>query len=276
MPRERLNPGRITALRRLLLGAAVSVLVLLVFALVAPQLATPYDLLATDAANAFEPPSWEHPLGTDQVGRDVWSRIVYGAQTSVLVGLVATLLAVLVGAAIGSATAVLPRSATYAVGRGVEALMALPEFLLALILVAIIGPGPIGVLVALSIASIPAYINVSRGATMSVRSSESVRGAKILGLAPVRIFARYVVPEAIQPVLALATLGVAVTILAASALSFLGLGVQSPTPDWGLMLAESSDYFRRAWWLVVFPGLALTLTVGALTIIGKEAQRRLR
>lgn len=259
-----------------MLAVAGFVLGFVLLALVLPQLLTPYDPIATDATNAFQPPSPAHPFGTDQVGRDVWSRIVFGARSSVVIGVIATLIAALIGAAVGSGAALLPRSANYVLGRGVEALMALPEFLVALLVVALLGPGPWGVLCALALAAIPAYANVSRGAALTVRSSESVRGARILGLAPSRVFFRYIAVETIQPVIALATLGVAVAILSAAGLSFLGLGVQSPTPDWGLMLAESSDYFRRAWWLVVFPGLILSFTVGALTILGRTVQRSLR
>lgn len=257
-------------------AAAAVVLGFVVLAVLMPQLFTPLNPTSTEPGSAFLPPSAAHPLGTDQVGRDVWSRIVHGAQSSVVLGVVATSIAVIIGAAIGSATSLLPRSANYALGRGVEALMALPEFLIALIVVALLGPGQWGVLVALAIAAIPAYANVSRSIALTVRASESVRGARILGLSPQRMFFRYVVPETVQPVLALATLGVSVAILSAAGLSFLGLGVQSPTPDWGLMLAESSDYFRRAWWLVVFPGLFLSLTVGSLTVLGRYVERRLR
>lgn len=262
--------------KRVIFAIAVGYLLAILLFMLLPNVFTPYDPLATDAGNAFEAPSLEHVLGTDQVGRDVWSRIVFGARSSVFIGVAATLTAALIGAAVGSATALLPRSANAVLGRGVESLMALPEFLLALIAVALIGPGPWGVFIALSIAAIPAYANVARGAALSLRSGESLRGARILGLGPIRVFLRYIAPEVAQPVLALATLGVAVTILSAAGLSFLGLGVQSPTPDWGLMLAESSEYFNRAWWLMVFPGLALSFTVGALTVLGRAVQRRLR
>lgn len=255
---------------------ALAYLALIALFMVAPGIFTPYDALTTQASDAFRPPSADHLLGTDQVGRDVWTRIVYGAQSSVVIGLIATVIAALVGATVGTITAVTSRFAAYSLTRSVEVLMALPEFLLALMIVALAGPGPITIMVALAIVAIPAYANVARGVALTQRSSESVRGATILGLSPSRIFVRYLLAESIQPVLALATLGVGVTILAAAGLSFLGLGVQAPTPNWGLMLAESRSYFDRAWWLVVFPGLFLSLTVGAFTVLGKSIERRLR
>lgn len=256
--------------------AAIVFLGMITLAILVPFLFTPYDPLTTDASAAFQSPTLAHPLGTDQVGRDVWARLVYGARSSVLVGLGATVVAVFIGTIIGTSAGMLPSAATYSLSRGVEVLMAMPEFLLALFLVAIIGPGPIGVFFALALASIPAYANISRSAALTVRSGESVRAARILGLSPGRIFVRYIAPESVQPVIALSALGAGVTILAAASLSFLGLGVQAPTPDWGLMLAESRAYLSRAWWLVVYPGLILSLTVGALAVLGRTLQRRLR
>lgn len=262
--------------REIPLWVAIGFLGVLALVLLVPSLFTPYDPLSTNAAAAFQAPSTAHPLGTDQIGRDVWARIVFGASSSVLVGLGATVVAMLIGTVVGTSAGMLPRAATYSLSRGVEVLMAMPEFLLALFIVAIIGPGPFGVFIALALASLPAYANVSRSAALTIRSGESVRAARILGLSPRRIFVRYIAPEAVQPVVALAALGAGITILAAASLSFLGLGVQAPTPDWGLMLAESRDYLARAWWLVVYPGLVLSLTVAALAVLGRSLQRRLR
>ena len=245
-------------------------------AIVAPSLLTPYDPFTTNAAQAFQPPSLQHPFGTDQVGRDVWARIAYGARTSVLVGLAASILALIIGASLGSAASLVGRAANYSLSRGVEVLMALPEFLLALFVIALLGPGTVSVFIALSIAAIPAYVNVSRASALTARSSESVLTARVMGLSSTRIFARYVAVEAIQPAIALFSLGVSFTILTAASLSFLGLGVQAPTPDWGLMLAEARDYLARAWWLITFPGIALTATVASFAVFGRAVQRSMR
>jgi ABC-type dipeptide/oligopeptide/nickel transport system permease subunit len=145
-----------------------------------------------------------------------------------------------------------------------------------LFVIALLGPGPVSVFIALSIAAIPAYVNVSRASALTARSSESVLTARVMGLSSSRIFARYVAVEAIQPAIALFSLGVSFTILTAASLSFLGLGVQAPTPDWGLMLAEARDYLARAWWLITFPGIALTATVASFAVLGRAVQRSMR
>ena len=152
--------------------------------------------------------------------------------------------------------------------------MALPEFLLALFVVALLGPGPLSVFVALAIAAVPGYANVSRAAAMTARQGESVFSARVIGLSPQRIFVRYIGVEAAQPALALFPLGVSFTILTAASLSFLGLGVQPPSPDWGVMLAEARSYLTRAWWLMLFPGIALTATVAAFAMLGRWVQTR--
>lgn len=249
---------------------------LIALMLVAPQLLTPYDPLATNSAAVLQAPSSAHPLGTDQVGRDVWSRIVFGARSSILVGFVATVLALLLGVAIGTAISLLPRAANFSLKRGVDVVMALPEFLLALFVVALLGPGPLSVFIAIAIAAVPAYANVSRAAAATARGSESVFSARVLGVSSTRIVTRYVGFEAAQPALALFPLGVSFAILTAASLSFLGLGVQPPAPDWGVMLAEARAYINRAWWLMIFPGMMLTLTVATFALLGRFAQRQAR
>jgi len=255
---------------------AMVFLAFIVIAVSSPSLLTPYDPFTTNAQGAFQPPSFEHLFGTDQVGRDVWTRIIFGARTSVLVGLAATLLALIVGSALGTASSIIGRSANYSLSRGVEVLMALPEFLLALFVIALLGPGPFSVFIALSIAGIPAYVNVSRASALATKNGDSVLTAKLMGLSRSRIFFRYIAVEAAQPSIALFSLGVSFAILTAASLSFLGLGVQAPTPDWGLMLAEARDYLARAWWLIMFPGLILTATVASFAVVGRSIQRRLR
>ena len=241
-----------------------------------PGLFTPYDPLLTNAEQAFRAPSIAHPLGTDQVGRDVWARIAYGAQSSVFVGVGATAVALLIGSLLGTLGSAIPARITFSLNRSVEVLMAVPELLIALLVVALAGPGPFSVFLALSIASIPAYLNVTRVKAITIRRGESVQSARVLGLRPTRIFTRYILFEAVQPAIALSAIGIGVAIMTAAGLSFLSLGVQAPTPNWGLMLAEAQDYLARAWWLIVFPGVALTLTVGAFMMLGREVQKWMR
>lgn len=255
---------------------ATAILIFVGLLCVIPAAFSPFDPLLTDAQNAFQPPSVQHPMGTDQVGRDVWARIAYGAQSSVAVGVGATAIALVLGALLGALGSVIPRSLNFSMNRGVEVLLAVPELLLALLVVAIAGPGPFSVFIALAIAAIPAYVNVTRIAAFNVRQGESVQRSRVLGVRPSRIFLRYILFEAVQPAVALSAIGVGLAILTAAGLSFLGLGVQAPTPNWGLMLAEAQDYLSRAWWLVVFPGVVLTFTVAALMVIGKRVQQWMR
>lgn len=259
-----------------MLAIASLFLAFVLIAMVAPQVLTSGDPLNTNAAAAFEPPGVGHLLGTDQVGRDVYTRIIYGALPSVAVGFIATVISALIGLLLGIGFAQFSSRARHSVGRSIEVLMALPEFLIALFIVAFLGKGPIAVLIALSLAGVPAYLNVARNAAVTARVSESVSMAKVLGLSRTRILYRYITPTAVQPVIGLASLAVGFMILSAAGLSYLGLGVQSPTPEWGLMLAESKEYFERAWWLVFFPGLAITCTVGALTALARALRATLR
>lgn len=256
--------------------AAVLLLGIVLFMCFFPQLFTPYDPLQTHASDAFEPPSFAHPLGTDQVGRDVWSRIAFGAQSSVLTGVLATVLALVFGSAIGAVSAMLRRGLSFSVNRSTEVLMAVPELLIALLVVALLGPGALSVFVAISIASIPAYANVTRVTAVAVRQSDSVQTAQVLGVSKSTLFSRYILLQSIQPALALSAIGVGAAILTAAGLSFLGLGVQAPTPNWGLMLAEAQDYLSRGWWLIIFPGLALSITVASLMTLGRVMQRWMR
>lgn len=266
----------IRAGRRALLATAAIFLAFVLLAVVVPQVLTSADPLNTNAAAAFEPPGIDHPLGTDQVGRDVYTRIIYGALPSVSVGFTATVTSAVIGLLLGIGFAQFSSRARYSVSRSIEVLMALPEFLIALFIIAFLGKGPIAVLIALSLAGVPAYLNVARNAAVTARVSESVSMAKVLGLSRTRILYRYITPTSVQPVIGLASLGVGFMILSAAGLSYLGLGVQPPSPEWGVMLAESREYFERAWWLVLFPGLAITCTVGALTVLARALRAALR
>lgn len=262
--------------RRVLLMVASVFLAFVLIAMVMPQILTSGDPLNTNVAAAFEPPGYGHPLGTDQIGRDVYTRIIYGALPSVSVGLIATVISAVMGLLLGIGFAQFSPRARYSVGRSIEVLMALPEFLIALFIIAFLGKGPVAVFIALSLAGVPAYLNVARNAAVTARVSESVSMARVLGLSRTRILYRYITPTAVQPVIALASLAVGFMILSAAGLSYLGLGVQPPTPEWGLMLSESREYFERAWWLALFPGLAITCTVGALTVLARALRAALR
>lgn len=259
--------------RAVLLGAVIVLLVMAGMA-IAPALFTASDPLATDLRSALLPPSAEHLFGTDQSGRDVFTRVVYGARASIGIGLSATLLAVAAGLLIGVLVGLAPRPVGAVAMRGVDILLAFPEFLVALVVVAILGPGPFTVAVAVTIAAVPVYIRLARAHTLTLSRAEHVEAAYLLGVARPVAVARHVLPSVAASLSVLATIGVGSAILAAAGLSFLGLGPSEPTPEWGLMLSGGRNVLGVAWWIAVFPGLAITLTVVSLSVVGRSLRAR--
>lgn len=250
-------------------------LVLLLLAVVAvPEWFTPYSPLAADSLASLQPPSATHPLGTDPIGRDVLSRIIYGARYSLSIGVGATLIGAIVGTVLGVVAGLSPRFVDEIVVRFLDVINAVPEILLALVVIAVIGAGPVNVTLAIGIASIPRFARVVRVQVLSLQHSGWVEIALTQGLSYGRRVVKHIVPNTIGPVVVLATIGTGTAILNAAGLSFLGLGPQPPTPEWGAILAESRDYFQLGWWVAVFPGVAVLLTVCLITIVGRRLQRR--
>lgn len=249
--------------------AAVVLGVMVVMA-VWPSLFTGLDPLATNTAAVLVPPSFDHLFGTDQVGRDVFTRVVYGARYSLGVGFGATIGAVVVGVILGTVMGLAPKIVDGLLMRGVEVVMAFPEFLIALFVIAVLGPGQLNVAVAVGIAAVPAYLRVSRAETRVVRSAGFVEAARGFGHSPARIALQHVVPNALGPISVIATIGVGTAIVSAAGLSFLGLGPQPPTPEWGLILSDGRNLLATAWWVAVFPGVAITATVIATTVLGRR------
>lgn len=258
----------------MLLIAASAVLLVLAIAAAWPDLLALQDPLQTDVASALLPPSSDHLFGTDQSGRDVYSRVVHGTGRSVGIGLLATAIALVVGLAVGAVAGSAPRLVDAALMRVNDVLLAFPEFLVALVVVAILGPGPVNIAIAVTLAAIPVYVRLARVQTRSLRLAEHVEAARILGVAPLTAFLRHVVPGVLGSLSVLATIGIGSSILAAAGLSFLGLGPVEPTPEWGLMLAGGRNVLGTAWWISLFPGLAITLTVIAATLVGRLLRSR--
>lgn len=253
---------------------AVAILAIVTIAALAPGWLSPGDPLTTNPAAAFSPPSLAHPLGTDQVGRDLWTRVVHGTASTVLSGVAATIAALFCGGLLGLLSAFGPPVVRSLFLRVTEAASAIPEFLMALLLVALIGPGPVGVTIAVAVAAFPSYARVAALTARGVIGSSEVEAARLVGVSPTRSFRVHVLPRVARPLISLAPAGVAFAMLSIAGLTFLGLGVTPPSPDWGAMLAEGQGFVSRGWWIVVFPGLALVLTVGALTVLGRAARRR--
>jgi peptide/nickel transport system permease protein len=249
-------------------------LVLLLAAAALPTLFTAADPLATTIANALQPPSLAHPFGTDQSGRDVFARVIYGVRTSLLIALVATALAVVLGMLVGTLAGLAPRALAGVISRMLDIVLAFPEFLLALLTIAILGPGVASLTVAIALSAMPVYARVSRIQVLTVKGSAYVRAAVALGVSPRRIVLRHIVPNTIRPLVVMATMGCGTAIATAAGLSFLGLGPVPPTPEWGVIVSEGRNFLGTAWWISVFPGLMITVTVIAASVLGRHAYSR--
>ncbi|MDR2381480.1 MAG: ABC transporter permease [Bifidobacteriaceae bacterium] len=267
---------KLRALRAAPWGAIVAGTVLALAALAAawPELLTNADPLYADPAQSNLAPSARHIAGTDLQGRDVYTRVVYGARYSLLIGLGATVLAALAGVALGGFAGLGPRWLDQVISRAVDVLCAFPGVLLALLLITFTGPGIWNLILALGLGGLPIYARLSRSQARVAATSLYVDQAKTYAVSPARIAVRHVIPNALGALPVVATIGLGSAIIGSSGLSFLGLGPQPPAAEWGLMLSESRNYLRNAWWTGVFPGVAITSVVIAATVVGRHLQRR--
>ena len=250
-------------------GGAVALLIVLV-AVFAPLLA-PYPADAGSATNpvaALQAPSLHHLFGTDQVGRDVFSRVLYGARVSPLVALLVLVIACVVGIPLGVVAGYFGGVADEAIMRITDIFLAFPSLLLALAFAAVLPPSLTSLTIAIAITWWPWYTRLIRGQAASVAGRPYVESCRALGIPAWRILLRHVLPNSVTPLIVQVSLDVGGVILTVSALSFLGLGAQDPTPDWGLMVAEGQNYFTTQWWLVTYPGLAILLTALAFNLLG--------
>lgn len=253
-------------------GLVVIVLVLLC-ALFAPLIA-PHDPDMTNNAVFLKPPFWQeggsfsYPLGTDAIGRDILSRLLYGARLSLVIGIAVVAIAIIVGVVLGLIAGYFKGIADIAIMRFMDILMTMPSLLLAIVIVAILGPGLMNAMLAVAIVVLPHYVRITRAAVIAESSKDYVVAAKVSGAETVRLMFSEILPNCAAPLIVQATLGVSTAILDAAALGFLGLGAQPPTPEWGTMLADAREFVLRAWWVVTFPGLAILITVLAFNLLG--------
>jgi peptide/nickel transport system permease protein len=250
-------------------GGAVALLIVLV-ALFAPLLVPfPGDAgSATNPVAALQAPSLHHLFGTDQVGRDVFSRVLYGARVSPLIALFVLVIACVVGIPLGVVAGYFGGVADDVIMRVTDVFLAFPSLLLSLAFAAVLPPSLTSLTIAIAITWWPWYARLIRGQAASVAGRPYVESCRALGIPTWRILLRHVLPNAVTPLIVQVSLDVGGVILTASALSFLGLGAQDPTPDWGLMVAEGENYFTTQWWLVTYPGLAILLTALAFNLLG--------
>lgn len=248
--------------------AALIVVVLLALAAIASPLIAPYDPLNQDYSALLRSPSLAHPLGTDQVGRDLLSRVIYGARISFLVGVVAVGLALVVGTPIGLVSGYFRGVVDEVLMRIIDAIAAFPSLILALAIVAVLRPNLTNVMVAVGITSIPLFARLTRSQVLSLRERDFVLAAGAMGASDMRIMVRHILPNALSPLIVQATLGLGFAILAEASLGFLGVGVQPPTPSWGSILNQGAPLLERAPWLSIAPGASIFVLVLAFNLVG--------
>ena len=258
--RFRQNPGA-------MIGLGVILFMVLV-AIFAPWIAT-HDPVSQELRNNLSPPSAEHWFGTDQFGRDICSRVVYGARISLRVGVIAVGIAGLVGIPLRLLSAYYLGWMDALIMRLVDVMLAFPGMLLALAIIAVLGPSLINTLIASGLAYIPIYIRIMRGSVLSAREMDYVTASRAIGAPDRYIMVRHILPNVLLPLIVFTSLQMGRAMIVVAGLSFLGLGAQPPTPEWGAMLTMARDYMRDAWWVPVFPGLAIMIAVLAMNLVGE-------
>jgi len=257
------------ALRRhpsLLVGAAI--LAFMAFTALLPQLFTSYNPVVMTISERMQPPGPLHPFGTDQYGRDILARVLYGGRYSLIMGTLPILLAAGAGIVLGLLAGYYGGWADAVIMRVMDVWVAFPIILLALAIVTVLGPGLVNIMVAIGIAWVPYYTRMVRGVVLGMRSHMFVEAARVMGLRDGRILARHILPNTLAPLIVMSSMGVAGAILTGASLSFIGLGPQAPTPEWGVILADGRQFIRLAWWIGFFPGAAIALTVLGANLLG--------
>lgn len=241
-----------------------------------PTLLAPADPLAVHPADGFQPPSPAHWFGTDESGRDLYTRVVHGARPSLEIGVAATAIGIALAIVLGTAAGLGPRWLDFGTTRLLEVMFAFPGLLLALLFIVIYGPGVATSTIAVGLATAPGYARIIRSQMLSVRGAPYVEAAIVLGRTPWWRFSRSILPNVAGTLFVLVTLGIGQSIVWASSLSYLGLGAQPPTAEWGAMLSAGRTYIDTAWWMTFFPGLVIVLSAASATVLGRSMQTRMR
>ncbi len=254
--------------------AAAGVLLFIVASAVLAPWIVPHDPLAVNIRHRLAPPAWMeggtagHFLGTDQVGRDLVSRVIYGGRVSLVIGVTAVLLSTSIGVLLGLGAGYFGGRSDWTIMTAVNVMLTFPFVLLALAVIAVLGPSLVNMIIVLGVAGWPIYARVVRAETMAIREREFVLAGRALGMSHARIIFRQIVPNLVSAIVVIATLQVAQVIILESFLSFLGLGIQPPTPAWGNMLGEGRVYMLNSWWIATFPGLAIFVTTLTINLMG--------
>lgn len=264
--RRKIIMSRLLANKLAMLGGII-VVVLVIVAIIGPWI-TPHDPLEMTLAKQFMGPSREHWMGTDDFGRDILSRLIAGSRQSLMVGIVSISIGALIGMAIGLISGYFGGRTDMTFQRLIDIMLAFPDLLLALAIVAVLGPSLVNVMIAVGIGSIPVYARLIRGQVLALKEKEYVESARASGALPMRIILSHILPNSLSPLIVMASLGIAGAILTGAALSFIGMGAQPPAPEWGAMLSSGRSYIRHEWWIATFPGLALAITAFGFNLLG--------
>jgi peptide/nickel transport system permease protein len=248
-------------------AGALILLVLLLAAVLAPVL-TAYDSDAISPLDAYSPPSADHLMGTDKFGRDVFTRVLFGGRISLTVGVIATIIGGGIGLLLGMIASYFVGVIDEIIMRLLDIMLAFPDILLSMAIVALLGPSMPNVIIAVGLSYVAGFARIMRGSVLSVKAQDHVLAAHALGCRPAAVMWRHIMPNIMAPLIVYGTLSVASAILAAAGLSFLGLGAQPPTPEWGIMLSDGRETLNRAWWVSLFPGLAILITTLSINFLG--------
>ena len=248
----------------------LGILVILVLLALFADVIADYDtvVIKQNLANRLKGPSAEHWLGTDEFGRDIFARLVHGARVSLKVGIIAVGISIILGGILGALAGFYGGRIDNIIMRIMDVFLAVPSILLAIAIVSALGPSIINLMVAISISSVPRYARIVRASVLSIRDQEFVEAARAIGANNARIIFRHIIPNSLAPVIVQGTLGVASAILSTAGLSFIGLGIQPPAPEWGSLLSGGRQYLRYAWWVTTFPGVAIMITILSLNLLG--------
>jgi peptide/nickel transport system permease protein len=258
----------VRALRQRGAGIGLAIIVVFLLVTVLAQWIAPYDPFDQDLSNALSPPGAEHWLGADQYGRDILSRLIWGTRSALLAIVAANGLALAVGGSFGLVAGFAGGRVDAVIMRLVDVMLAFPYLLLALIIVAALGPSLTNSIIAIGIIYTPQYARLMRGQVLSIQGADFVWAARSVGAGRLRVMLRHVLPNSMSPVLVMATLQSGSVVVETAGLSFLGLGAQPPSPDWGALLADGQSYFLSAWWIATFPGIAIFLVVLGFNLLG--------
>jgi len=250
-------------------------LLLLIAATAAAPLLSPYSYAKINPLKAFRPPSKDHLFGNDRFGRDVFARVLYGGRLSLQVGLISTTVGAGVGVPVGLLAGGIGGLADATLMRLIDIMLAFPGLLLAIGIVAVLGTSLTNLMIAVGVGSVPGFARVVRGSVLAAREYEYVQAARAIGCSEGATMFRHILPNVMAPIIVLATLNIANAILAGSTLNFLGMGAKPPAPEWGLMLADGRDTLTRAWWVSVFPGMAIMIATMSINFIGDGLRQAL-